>query len=122
VITIFDASHCYWLPAVEVLRHTFVQLNNLRELNIQDTKFGLTHFPVIFKSCQKIVRLSFTLTEKILDRYKRNDTIMSQGFGRLTELKIFAYSLDETSCIEFWIVVLAVLKYVYTIHIPFKRY
>ena len=120
VITSFDASNCYWIT-VEGLRKPIVQMSNLRELNIQGSQLGLVNLPIIFKACQKIVGLSFTLLDQTLAQHKRNsDAIMRQGFGRLTRLKIFANSVDENRSIEFWLVILGVLTYTFSL-IPYLK-
>lgn len=67
-ITTFDASHCYWLLADDLI-HSVIQMINLEQLNINDTKISLMHLPNIFATCHKVVKLSFTLIEKNLDGY-----------------------------------------------------
>lgn len=112
-ITVIDVSHCYWLPAVKTLRNSIIKLVNLKELNIQGTQLILSHLPPIFKSCLKIQKLSFTLLEKHLDRYKDGkDAMMIQGFGKLSHLKIFTFTLDAKRSIQSWLVILGVLKWV----------
>jgi len=86
----------------------------LEELYIQDTKIRLGHLPEIFKACQKIAKLGFTLAEEYLYEYRVNDeedTLdwMTFGFGRLTHLKIFSFA-DCSRYDESWLVILGVLK------------
>lgn len=114
-ITVFDASHCYWLPA-QLLYKTISKMENLEEIIVHDTKISLVHLPDVFKACPKVVKLSFTLTEKTLDLYKEGvmeqDKLnwMRQGFGRLTHLKIFSFNLSDDYCCDSWPVTLGVLR------------
>ena len=114
VLTLFDASHCYWLPA-DTLVTAIIQMTNLEELKVEDTKISLGHLPQVFQACQKISQLGFTLTEKNLDKYQKDVMNkvsldwMKQGFSRLTRLKIFAFALDENCYENSWLVTLGVL-------------
>lgn len=118
LITKFDASHVYWLPA-ESLSHSIMQMVNLEELSIQDTQISLGHLPKLFSCCKKIVKLGFTLVEETLGEYEESDVLenfsthwMKQGFQKLTHLKIFRFAPNETkSRRDFWLVTLGVLKY-----------
>ena len=114
LIHYFDASNCYWLQAEDLCRYIH-QFANLEELYIQDTKIRLRHLPQIFKACQKITKLAFTLAEKNLNKYQEGFTEkntmawMTLGFGRITHLKIFSFALDGTYD-KSWLVILGVLK------------
>ena len=116
LITTFDASSCYWLPA-QVLCQSLKQMVNVEELNIQDTEISLVHLPRVFRCCKKLVKLSFTLAEKTLDQYHESvmGTVsfnwMRNGFQRLTHLKVFTFALSNKYCCESWMVTLGVLTY-----------
>jgi len=91
-------------------------MTNLEELIIHDTKIALAHLPNIFAACQKIVKLSFSLTEKNLDQYQENvmkkasfDELV-RGFQQLTHVKIFTLAPSDYP-VDFWPVTLGVLKY-----------
>jgi len=114
VLTSFDASHCYWLPA-DTLTTAIIQMTNLEELKVEDTKISLGHLPQVFEACQKISQLGFTLAEKNLGKYQEDVMNkvsldwMKKGFSRLTRLKIFAFALDENCYENSWLVTLGVL-------------
>jgi hypothetical protein len=114
-VTTFDASHCFWLPA-DALFEAIKHMSNLEELFIHDTKISLTHILRIFESCEKIRKLSFSLVETNLDIFeksiigKKSLQSIKFGFGRLTHLKIFPMSMND-SPIDFWPVVFGVLRY-----------
>jgi len=119
LISMFDASSCYWLTA-SVLCHSIKQMDNLEELSIHDTKISLSNLPELFEACQKIVKFSLTLSEKNLDHYervmeKKSLDWIKQGFRRITHLKIIscvALNDDEFYYLhQPWIVALGVLKY-----------
>lgn len=121
-ISAFNASHSYWLSG-EVLLDSIIQMNQLEELCVQDTEISLTHLARIFEACPKLVNLSFSLREINLDRYQTDTeqvlkevALLSQGFAKLTHLKIFCTTLDLKCCVESWLTTFGVLKYVY-IHI-----
>jgi len=114
-ITTFDGSNCYWLPAEYLLLAT-TQMTNLEELIIHDTKIALAHLPSLFVACQKIVKLSFSLTEKNLDQYQENIMKkasfdeMVRGFQQLTHVKISTLAPSDYP-VDFWPVTFGVLKY-----------
>ena len=96
-ITTFDASHAYWLPA-DVLIQSTIQMTNLQELLVDDTKVSLSHLPKIFEACQKVVKLSFTFNENSLDEElieKAPLDLLKKGFTKLTHLNIFHFITDE---------------------------
>lgn len=115
LIRYFDASNCYWLQAEDLCRYIH-QFTNLEELNIQDTKIRLGHLPQIFNACREITKLGFTLSEENLDEYEEGFTEkdildwMTQGFGKVTHLKIFSFSTMFVQYDESWLVILGVLK------------
>lgn len=88
-------------------------MKKLRELNIEDTQLALIHLQTIFNDCSKLVKLSFSLTNtKELKGNEKFLTSLSQGFGRLTDLKIFICTLDDRRYIEAWLAIFDILKYV----------
>ena len=93
-IRVFDANHIYWLSP-EILCGCIVQMENLEELRIYDTKISLLDLPNIFRSCPILTKLSFSLAERNMDRYqegvmeKSSLALLIAGFARLTELKMF---------------------------------
>lgn len=125
-ILTFDASHAYWFPA-EVLVQSTVQMTNLEELCVDDTKVSLSHFPKIFEACQHIVKLSFTLNGKSLYEElieKASLEMLKKGFSKLTHLKMFNFTTDEEAysfnvcktkgvepSYDSWLRILQVLKY-----------
>jgi len=126
LISVLDVSHCYWLPA-DVLVQSIVEMINLQELSIQDTKISLANLPQVFEACQKIVKFSFSLTEKNLDQYQKgvmNEVSldwMKKGFAKVTHLKIFTFiTLSAEYTVEPWLVTLGVLRY--TSHISFANF
>ena len=118
-LTVFDASHCYWLEP-QFLLDRILQMKNLEELCINDTKLGLSHLLQIFKCCKKIRKLSFSLKEKeTLNEFKEQritrsqvskETIMKQGFQKITHLKIFSPSLNGFVYTNNWLTTLGILK------------
>lgn len=77
-LTVFDASHCYWLEP-QLLLDRILQIESLEELSINDTKFGLSHLLQIFKVCTKIRKLSFSLMEaETLDQFQEQRVTRSQ--------------------------------------------
>ena len=117
LLTVFNASSCYWLPA-SALCHSITLMTSLVELSVQDTEIRLIHFPKIFESCQKLLNLSFSLLENNLDQYqkgvmeKKAHDWLTKGFGNLTHLKVFALPSNMKHCMEVWLVIFGVLKYV----------
>jgi len=91
-------------------------MENLKELNIQDTKVSLHHLPQIFSSCKSITKLGFTLVERNLNRFKEDVMeekalhLMTQGFAKLTHLKVYTFALEGITYVESWLVILGVLK------------
>ena len=114
-LSLFDASHCYWLPA-DSLVHCITKMTNLKELNIQDTNISLLHLPQIFKACNSIMKLSFTLAEKNLDQFKEGVMeeealhLMTKGFAKLTHMKVFTFALEEVTYVESWLAIIRVLR------------
>jgi len=106
-LTIFDACHGYWIPA-STLSNALVQMHNLEELIIHDTKLSLAHLLGIFKTCKKIVKLSFSLLEANLDAHQKDGDSFSLGFGRITHLK-YTVNQSELYSIDSWPVTLGVL-------------
>lgn len=113
-ITAFNCSSYYWIPA-KALCNYIVEMFNLTELIIQDTRISLENLPRVFKACQQIVKLSFTVSKQNLKHYVDNakdddeDWIIN-GFHRVTHLKIFTcLFLSRRSDIEPWIPTLRVL-------------
>jgi len=112
----FDASHCFWLSA-EVLLETVSRMPSLKELKIHDTKITLAHLPKIFKSCQKLVKLSFTLAEENLDKFNESQMgeedfgLLLKGFKRLTHLKLFTFDFIPDQD-HLWPVTFGVLGYI----------
>lgn len=94
LITVFDCSSCYWIPAKDLCAY-ISKMDTLTELSIQDTRISLENLPLVFETCQQIVKLGFTLAEKSLEQYRGNTMDekdlerMEEGFGKLTHLKIF---------------------------------
>jgi len=93
-------------------------MSNLEELSIQDTQISLRHLPRIFEACKKIVKFSFTLGDTNLEQFKKDTLekvdLMKQGFGRLTHLKIFMFTVTVPSHIvgyyyDSWLVLLEIL-------------
>jgi len=93
-------------------------MTNLQELSIQDTQISLGHLPRIFEACQKIVKFNFTLEDTNLEQFKKDISgkvdWMKQGFGRLTHLKIFTFTVPVASHIvgyfyESWLVLFEIL-------------
>jgi len=103
-------------------------MTNLEELRVDDTKVSLSHFPKIFEACQKVVKLSFTLSEKKLKEElieKASLDMLKKGFAKLTHLNMFNFTteeealncsfvyetMDEEYAYESWLRILQVLKY-----------
>lgn len=114
-VTVFDCSSCYWIPA-QALCSNIVEMPNLTELKIQDTKISLDNLPRLFKACKKIVKLSLSLAEKNLDQYLNNKVAdeslgwMENGFARVTHLEIFTCMAPSAlDCFEPWLATLEVL-------------
>ena len=121
-IRVFDANHIYWLSS-EILCDCMVQMENLEELRIYDTRISLLDLPNIFKACPKLTKLSFSVAERNMDRYqegvmeKSSLDLLTAGFSRLTHLKMYViltgfyyYSDDQFSIGDIWLITLEVLK------------
>ena len=118
MITVFDCSSCYWIPAADLLQ-SIVQLENLQELSVQDTKIGLENLPQIFAKCQQISKLGVSLAEKNLEEYlkdvfnmkKESLALMKDGFAKVTHLKIFPFmTLKAGNSMEPWLATIGVLS------------
>jgi len=114
-ITRLNISHLYWIPA-EDLVNVVKKMTNLQELNIEDTKICLADMPTIFKSCNKIFNLSFTLAEANLNPFQdgvmKEDSLdlLKKGFSRVKHLKIFTFAqLNGDPNFESWLVTLETL-------------
>jgi len=102
-------------------------MTNLEELLVDDTKVSLSHFPNIFKACQKVVKLSLTLNGKSLNEElieKASLDLLKKGFAKLTHLKMFNFTTEEEAhpfnvcktkdvepSYDSWLRILQVLKY-----------
>lgn len=94
-----DLSHCYWLPETSLLG-CLSELENLRELNVLDTKLSLSSLILnVIPKCKFLLKLSANISEptwndfnqKLLgapDNYKEH-------FQKFTELNF--YVLDSSS-------------------------
>ena len=108
-LTSFDTSHVYWIPA-KTLANAVVQMHNLEELSCQDTKLSLVHLLQIFKTCTKILKLSFSLLETVLDAFQEVPESFLDGFGRLTHLKILTINQSDCNSADFLPVTFGVLR------------
>lgn len=97
---------------------------NLEELYIHDTRMSLKKMPLVYESCQKIVKLSLTLKEDNLDEFKKGVMEksslkwMKNGFQKITHLKLFRFAVPSgDGIINFntWLAVIGVLKYIFAI-------
>ncbi len=112
-IKTFDVSTCYWFPA-EVILEFVKEMVNLEELSVEDTQISLTHLASIFEVCPKLVKLNFSLREDTLDCFDPSIKLkLSQGFTKLTHLKMFTLCVNKNLCVESWLVTFGVLMYVY---------
>jgi len=90
-------------------------MGNLTELSIQDTRISLQYLPCVFEACQQIVKLGFSLSKQSLKQYIDNGEeskadLMTNGFRRVTQLKIFTcLALSRNNDIEPWLPTLRVL-------------
>ena len=115
-ITTFDASHTYWLPP-EVLLHSIVQMTNLEELCVHDTKISISHLSKIFENCPKLAKLTFTLQETVIEDKIEKESLnrLRNGFAKLTQLKIFNFSpdyIENVRSFEPWLNLFQVLGYI----------
>ena len=100
-----------------MLVQSTVQMTNLQELCVDDTKVSLSQFPKIFEACQSLVKLNFTLNERSLTNEelieKASLDLLKKGFSKLTHLKVFNFiKVKEGDCNnEPWLRPLQVLKY-----------
>jgi len=88
----------------------------LSSLHIQDTKLNLSHLWQIFKSCHHIVKISISLSENdepIFDKMQEFGAslfeTLSNGFSKLTHLKILAF--NGAYYIDSWPLILQLLRY-----------
>ncbi len=57
------------------------------------------------------MKLGFILAEKIFDQFKEGVMeeealhLMTQGFAKLTHIKVFTFALEEITYVESWLVV-----------------
>jgi len=86
LITTFEATNCYWLPA-EVLSDAIVAMVNLEDLAINGTQLSLSHLATIFGSCEKIIKLDFNFLNEEL--YGENGKIHRMGFAPLQKIIMF---------------------------------
>ena len=115
-LTSFDTSHGYWIPA-KTLANAVVQMHNLEELSCQDTKLSLVHLLQIFKTCKKILKLSFTLLETNLDAYHEVPESFLEGFCRVTHLKIFTINQSDIIAVDSWRVTLVILRWFFFLNL-----
>ena len=108
-LTSFDVSHGYWLPP-QTLNETIGMMHNLEELSIHDTKFTLADLLQVFKTCKKVLKLSLSLLETDLSVYQKEKESLSQGFGRLSHLKVFTINQNETHFLDSWPMTLEVMR------------
>lgn len=87
---------------------------HLEELYVHDTKLALVDLARIFKSCQKVTRLSLSIVEESWQDVKyeiENNFLACQililSFQRLTYLKLVA--LNAAYYIDSWLIVLRIL-------------
>ncbi|XP_046451603.1 uncharacterized protein LOC124199716 isoform X2 [Daphnia pulex] len=115
MLTSLDTSHCYWLPS-DFLFDVVTSMSHLVALKIQDTKLNMSHLWQIFKSCHHIVKLSISLSEydePIFDKMKEFESpslqTLSNGFSKLTHLKILAF--NGAYYTDSWLLILQLLSY-----------
>jgi len=92
---------------------------NLEELHIEDTRMSLKKMPKVFEACQKIKKLSLTLTEDNLDEFKKDVMEksslkwMKKGFKQITHLKLFTFVVPSgiKTNSKAWLAPITVLKY-----------
>ena len=113
-LTVLDFSSCYWLPA-QLITETASKLTQLEEIYLHDTRINLGHLAIIFKSCQRITKLSLSLTEVLyIDLIENLESLASStpqelfsNFQRLTYLKVMV--VTSTYYIESWPIALELL-------------
>lgn len=114
VITVFDCSSCYWIPA-QALCTYIVRMGNLTELAIQDTRVSLQNLPRVFEACQRIVKLGLSLSKQSLKQYidigeDSMADLMTNGFHRVTHLKVLTcLAPSRRNDVEPWLPTLRVL-------------
>ncbi len=94
-------------------------MTSLVELGVEDSQIRLTHLPDIFEACPNVAKLSFTLLEVKLDQVeegekgKKAHNLLKRGFGNLTSLRVFTLPSGNTEhCVDVWLAIFGVLKYV----------
>jgi len=84
---------------------------NLESLQVHDTQISLVHLPRLFEACQKIEKFSFSLAEKNVDALFQENYWMKTGFGKVQDLKIIAFNLENNFLsTDFWSTLFGVLK------------
>jgi len=98
---------------------------NLEELHVHDTHISLKDLPNIFEVCRKIVKLSFSFQPENGEQYhegvmgKTSLDLLSQGFGKLTHLKMFVLN-HSRRYLQCWFAIFEVLKYVLYLFFTFS--
>ena len=116
LITSFDLSHCYWIPA-GILLNAISSMSKLETLSMQDTKLNLVDLSKIFERCDCITKLGVSLVEENWNEFELSlasdlsTTLqtLSKGFGKLKSLKILAF--NAAYYIDSWLFILPLLRY-----------
>ena len=84
-------------------------MNQLSELNIQDTKLNLVNLSNIFESCKNISHLAITVVEETLDDISLDFKVLNQGFQKLVCLRLHA--VNAVYYIDSWLIILKFLRH-----------
>jgi len=123
-ITKFNANHSYWLPG-QWLCDNILQLKNLTDLSIKDTKISLPQLARVLEVAhQKITKLDFSYTHekcslKALAEHPLSATLVIEAFKRLRHLKITTSVLDAEDYVnDPWVFIVKMLRLY--LHISFS--
>ena len=119
-VTSFNVNHLYWLPG-QLLADAIIQMKQLKELSVNDTKVSLPILAKILNTCLEVTKLDFSFRFegdwKNLQDYGVKKVIldsMAQNFKRITCLKVSTCVLDARDYKQYnhdpWIPILLFLR------------
>lgn len=103
------------MPA-DILLQVITKMENLTELGVKDTKMSFSHLARVFMTSQKITKLDLSYREKNWEDVKKglteeNVVSITEGFKKLTTLKITTFSLDSRQYLnDPWVLIIRILR------------
>ena len=93
-----------------------MQLENLKQLQVNGTKVSLPELAWVFTKCQKITKLDFKLLEKSWEEVlsilgKEKMDMVMEKFKKLTSLKVSTWWLDPRDYLDDpWVLIIRILR------------